>query len=72
MRLPHAVLITICWNLAWPVRLPLPISPGVNASANPFGGFGVTCHCEERSDVAISLILSLSKDANEIATLRSQ
>ena len=26
------------------------------------------CHCEERSDVAISLILSLSKDANEIAT----
>ena len=35
-------------------------------------GFCVTCHCEERSDVAISLILSLSKDANEIATLRSQ
>ena len=59
-------------HLAWPVRLPLPISPGVNASANPFGGFGVTCHCEERSDVAIALILSLSKDANEIATLRSQ
>ena len=42
VRPPHAVLITIYWNLAWPVRLPLPISPCVNASANPFGGFGVT------------------------------
>ena len=38
-----------------------------------------SCHCdehhprhrEERSDVAIPFILSLSKDANEIATLRS-
>ena len=41
VRPPHAVLITIYWNLAWPVRLPLPISPCVNASANPFGGFGL-------------------------------
>ena len=44
VRPPHAVLITIYWNLAWPVRLPLPISPCVNASANPFGGFGVSKH----------------------------
>ena len=42
MRPPHAVLITIYWNLAWPVRLPLPINPCVNVSANPFGGFGLT------------------------------
>ena len=28
--LPHAALIPIYWNLAWPVRLPLPIIPGVN------------------------------------------
>ena len=42
VRPPHAVLIPIYWDLAWPVRLPLPISPCVNASANPFGGFGVT------------------------------
>ena len=42
--LSHAVLITIYWNLAWPVRLPLPISPCVNASANPFGGSGLMEH----------------------------
>ena len=29
------------WNRAWPVRLPLPISPCVNARAHRFGGFGV-------------------------------
>ena len=28
------------WNRAWPVRLPLPISPCVNARAHRFGGFG--------------------------------
>ena len=28
--LPHAALIPIYWNLAWPVRLPLPIIPGIN------------------------------------------
>ena len=30
------------WNRAWPVRLPLPISPCVNARAHRFGGFGLT------------------------------
>ena len=29
------------WNRAWPVRLPLPISPCVNARAHRFGGFGL-------------------------------
>ena len=37
----HAALIPIYWNLAWPVRPPLPINPGVNASAHRFGGFGL-------------------------------
>ena len=41
VRPPHVVLITIYWNLAWPVRLPLPIIPGVNATAHRFGGFGL-------------------------------
>ena len=40
--LPHAALIPTYWNRAWPVRLPLPINPGVNASAHPYGGFGFT------------------------------
>ena len=40
--LSHAVLIPIYWNRAWIVRLPLPISPCVNASALPFGGSGVS------------------------------
>ena len=31
--LPHTALIPIYWNQAWIVRLPLPISPCVNASA---------------------------------------
>ena len=39
--LPHAALIPIYWNLARPVRLPLPIIHGVNASDHRFGGFGV-------------------------------
>ena len=30
LRPPHAALIPIYWNLAWPVRLPLPIIPGIN------------------------------------------
>ena len=30
------------WNRAWPVRLPLPISPCVNARAHRFGGFGLS------------------------------
>ena len=38
---PHAALITIYWDLARPVRLPLPIIPCVNASDHRFGGFGV-------------------------------
>ena len=38
--LSHAVLIPIYWNRAWIVRLSLPISPCVNASAPPFGGSG--------------------------------
>ena len=37
----HAALIPIYWNRAWPVRLPLPIIPGVNAIAHHFGGFGL-------------------------------
>ena len=41
MWLLHAALITIYWNRAWPVRLPLPIIPCVNASAHHFGGFGL-------------------------------
>ena len=40
--LSHAVLIPIYWNQAWIVRLPLPISPCVNASAPPFGGSGLS------------------------------
>ena len=39
--LPHAALIPIYWNLARPVRLPLPIIHGVNASDHRFGGFGL-------------------------------
>ena len=39
---PHAALIPIYCNQARPVRLPLPIIPGVNATAHPFGGFGLT------------------------------
>ena len=35
-----AALIPIYWNRACPVRLPLPIIPGVNATAHRFGGFG--------------------------------
>ena len=41
VRPPHDVLTPIYWNLAWPVRLPLPIIPCVNANAHPFGGFGL-------------------------------
>ena len=41
---PRAALIPIYWNRAWPLRLPLPIIPSVNASAHPFGGFGFTPH----------------------------
>ena len=37
----HAALIPLYWNRAWPVRLSLPIIPGVNASARRFGGFEV-------------------------------
>ena len=38
---------TICipiyyWNRAWPVRLSLPIIPGVDASSHRFGGFGLS------------------------------
>ena len=29
------------YHRAWPVPLPLPIIPGVNASAHHFGGFGL-------------------------------
>ena len=39
--LPHAARIPICWHRICPVRLPLPIIPGVNASAHRFGGFGL-------------------------------
>ena len=39
--LSHADLVPIYWNRAWPVRLPLPIIPRVNASAHHFGGFGI-------------------------------
>ena len=42
---PHAALIPIYWNLARPVRLPLPIIHGVNASDHRFGGFGLTLAC---------------------------
>ena len=38
---PHAALIPIYWNRARPVRLPLPIIPGVNATTHRFGGFGI-------------------------------
>ena len=41
MWLPHAVPIPICWNRTCSVRPPLPIIPGVNASAHRFGGFGL-------------------------------
>ena len=41
MWLPYAALIPTYWNRAWPVRLPLPINPGVNASPHPYGGFGL-------------------------------
>ena len=37
---PHAALIPIYWNRANPVRLPLLIIHGVNASDHRFGGFG--------------------------------
>ena len=47
--LSHAVLIPIYWNRAWIVRLPLPISPCVNASAPPFGGSGLTGDVPVRS-----------------------
>ena len=40
--LPHAALIPIYWNRAYPVRLPLPIIHGVNASDHRFGGFGIS------------------------------
>ena len=40
-RLLHAALIPIYWILAWTVPPPLPINPGVNASAHRFGGFGL-------------------------------
>ena len=36
-RRPHPHL----WNQTCPIRLPLPIIPGVNASAHRFGGFGL-------------------------------
>ena len=38
-RRPHPHLLEP--GLAWPVRPPLPINPGVNASDHRFGGFGV-------------------------------
>ena len=57
VRPPHAVLITIYWNLAWPVRLPLPISPCVNASANPFGGFGLN---QSQGGMCICRVLSIA------------
>ena len=44
---PHAALIPIYWDLARPVRLPLPIIHGVNASDHRFGGFGLTSASEE-------------------------
>ena len=52
--LPHAALIPTYWNRAWPVRLPLPIIPGVNASAHRFGGFGLTHHplCQRQGRIA--------------------
>ena len=39
-RRPHPHL----WNQTCPIRLPLPIIPGVNASAHRFGGFGLNPH----------------------------
>ena len=62
VRPPHAVLITIYWNLACPVRLPLPISPCVNASASPFGGFGLTAALYNHGKDALDRVLSRTKN----------
>ena len=40
--LDSAICIPIYWNRAWPVRLSLPIIPGVDASSHRFGGFGLS------------------------------
>ena len=39
--LPHAALILIYWDLARPVRLPLPIIHGSTTRTSRFGGFGL-------------------------------
>ena len=66
VRPPHAVLITIYWNLAWPVRLPLPISPCVNASANPFGGFGLTAALYNHGKDALDRVLSRTQNGTSL------
>ena len=38
----HAALIPIYWNLAWPVRLPLPIILVSTTGTSRFGGFGLS------------------------------
>ena len=40
--LDSTICIPIYWNRAWPVRLSLPIIPGVDASSHRFGGFGLS------------------------------
>ena len=40
--LPHAALIPIYWNRAWPVRLPYPSSFVSTPAPITFGGFGLS------------------------------
>ena len=58
--LPHAALIPIYCNRAYPVRLPLPIIHGVNASAHPFGGFGLSFAVCGRADYRLPIGLRLN------------
>ena len=56
--LPRAALIPIYWNLAGPVRLPLPITPCVNDRDHRFGGFGLKARTDKQllqKDVAAAI-----------------
>ena len=62
---PHAALIPIYWNLAGPVRLPLPIIHGVNANDHLVGGFGLIELSFKVTDLFLPDMPSIENSNNE-------
>ena len=65
MWLPHAALIPIYWNRAWPVRLPYPSSFVSTPAPITFGGFGLNARRFEQMIVGRIRSSILAKDDND-------